>query len=565
MPPIGSIQPVDFTPLRILRNLGRTRQIASVLLNHGFNDVADRLGIVRTFERWRRWLFRRSAVPWRMMSRAERVRHVLEDLGPTFIKFGQVMSTRPDLIPAAFINELEKLQEHVPPFPSKDARAIIEEEFGQPVEELFREFSAEPVAAGSLGQVHTALLPDGTKVAVKIRRPFVVREVERDLSLMMELAALLERNFPEMEVFDPVGLVQQFARSIRREVIFTREAKTIDEFRRLFHNDATLFVPVVYWDLTTEAVLTMSFVDGCRITDLDALRERGLSPAGIAANGARIFMKMSFELGVFHGDPHPGNMRILDNGVIGLIDYGMVGRLEPEKREQLTDLLVAVTRGSVSDGVKTLLEVGKPFRTVDTGQLTADVRDFIDGSYGLPLDRIDIGRLLTEFVGILTTHGIRYPADLMLLIRAIVTLEGVGREIDPGFNLALHLQPFIEQQIRQRYTPERLRERVYAEARTMAGIVGALPRHVDRILQKLADDHLHVQFEHRNLDRLINEVDRAGNRLVIGLVLSALIVSSALVLRTTNNEVWWLSIPAFVLSSLLGIWLIYGVFRSGRL
>lgn len=557
---------MDFTPLRILRNLGRTRQIASVLLNHGFNDVADRLGIVRTFERWRRWLFRRGGVPWRTMSRAERVRHVLEDLGPTFIKFGQVMSTRPDLIPPAFLAELERLQEHVPPFPSQEARAILEEELGGPVDELFREFGAEPIAAGSLGQVHTAVLPDGTRVAVKIRRPHVVRDIERDLSLMAELAALIERNFPEMEVFDPVGLVNQFARSIRREVVFTREAKTIDEFRRLFRDDATLFVPVVYWDLTTEAILTMSFVEGCRINDLPALAERNLSPAGIAANGARIFMKMAFELGLFHGDPHPGNIRILDDGVIGLIDYGMVGRLEQEKREQLMDLLVAVTRGSVPSTVDTLLSVGKPFRPVDSAQLLADVRDFIDGFYGLPLERIDIGRLLTEFVAILTNHGIRYPADLMLLIRAIVTLEGVGREIDPAFNLAVHLQPFVEQQMRLRYSPERLGEKLMSEAKTMAGIVTALPRHVDRILQKLANDHLHVQFEHRNLDRLINEVDRAGNRLVIGLVLSAIIVSSALVLRTTaQDQVWWLSIPAFVLSSLLGIWLIYGVFRSGRL
>lgn len=500
------------------------------------------------------------------MSRAERVRHVLEDLGPTFIKFGQVMSTRPDLIPPAFLAELERLQEHVPPFPSEEARAILEEELGGPVDELFREFSTEPIAAGSLGQVHTAKLLDGTKVAVKIRRPHVVRDIERDLSLMAELAALIERNFPEMEVFDPVGLVSQFARSIRREVVFTREAKTIDEFRRLFRDDATLFVPVVYWELTTEAVLTMSYVDGCRINDLPALAERNLSPTGIAANGARIFMKMAFELGLFHGDPHPGNIRILDDGVIGLIDYGMVGRLEQEKREQLMDLLVAVTRGSVPGTVNTLLEVGKPFRPVDTSQLLADVRDFIDGFYGLPLERIDIGRLLTEFVAILTTHGIRYPADLMLLIRAIVTLEGVGREIDPAFNLAVHLQPFVEQQMRQRYSPERLGEKLASEAKAMVGIMSSLPRHVDRILQKLANDHLHVQFEHRNLDRLINEVDRAGNRLVIGLVLSAIILSSALVLRTTaQDQVWWLSIPAFVLSSLLGIWLIYGVFRSGRL
>ena len=251
--------------------------------------------------------------------------------------------------------------------------------------------------------------------------------------------------------------------------------------------------------------------------------------------------------------------------MIGLIDYGMVGRLEVEKREQLMDLLVAVTHGKVQSAVATLLEVGKPFRPIDRSQLVGDVRDFIDGFYGLPLERIDIGRLLTEFVSVLTTHGIRYPADLMLLIRAIVTLEGVGRELDPQFNLTVHLQPFVEAQMRRRYSPERLAEKLQTEAKELFGIAGALPRHVERILQKLADDHLHVQFEHQNLDRLINEVDRAGNRLVIGLVLSAIIVSSALVLRASSSEVWIFAIPAFVLSSLLGVWLIYGVFRSGRL
>ncbi len=556
---------MDFTPLRILRNLGRTRQIASVLLNHGFIDVADRLGIVRTFERWRRWLFRRGGRPAKMLSRPERVRRVLEDLGPTFIKFGQVMSTRPDLIPPAYLAELERLQEHVPPFPWEQARTIVEEELGGPIDELYAEFTNVPIAGGSLGQVHEARLADGTRVAVKIRRPGIEREIERDLSLMEELAALLERNFPEMEVFDPSGLVGQFARSIRREIVFTREAKTIDEFRRLFRDDATLYVPQVYWDLTTDAVLTMSFVEGCKITDLKALAEWNLPPAELAGNGARIFMKMAFDLGVFHGDPHPGNIRVLPSGVIGLIDYGMVGRLEVEKREQLMDLLVAVTHGKVQSAVATLLEVGKPFRPIDRSQLMGDVRDFIDGFYGLPLERIDIGRLLTEFVSVLTTHGIRYPADLMLLIRAIVTLEGVGRELDPQFNLTVHLQPFVEAQMRRRYSPERLAEKLQTEAKELFGIAGALPRHVERILQKLADDHLHVQFEHQNLDRLINEVDRAGNRLVIGLVLSAIIVSSALVLRASSSEVWIFAIPAFVLSSLLGVWLIYGVFRSGRL
>jgi ubiquinone biosynthesis protein len=557
---------VDFTPLRILRNLGRTRQIVAVLLNHGFGDVVDRLGLTRTYHRWRRWLFRHPTTPTQQTtSRPERVRRVLEDLGPTFVKFGQVMSTRPDLIPRPFLRELERLQERVPPFPGAQARAIVEEEFGQSISSLFAEFSTEPIAAGSLGQVHEARLDDGTRVAVKIRRPGAVRDIERDLSLLDQLAVLLVRNFPETEVFDPVGLVGQFARSIRRELQFSREGRTMDEFRRRFANDATLVIPQVYWDRTSDAVLTIDFVDGCRINDRAGLAARGLSPEDLAKHGAKVFLKMVFELGLFHGDPHPGNLRVLPDGVIGLLDYGLVGRLEPDKRDQLVDLLAAVARGDVRSVVMVLREIGRPFRPLDENQLSADVRDFLESFYGLPLERIAIGQLLGDFVAILTTHGIRYPADLMLLIRAIVTLEGVGRDLDPGFNLARMLQPFVEARIRARYRPDEMGAKMWREAETFGRVAYRIPGHVERILDKLASDTLHVQFEHQNLERLITEVDKAGNRLVIGLVMSALIVSSAMVLRTGGDATWWVTVPAFLLSSLLGVWLIYGVFRSGRL
>lgn len=555
---------MTLSPIKFFRNLGRTREIVTILLNHGFGDVVERLRLMRYMRWWRRVVLRKPE-PAPRLTVAQRIRQAVEELGPTFVKFGQVVSTRPDLVPAAIIDELEKLQEHVPAFSGAEAARILEAELGEPVSKLFASFDLAPVAAGSLGQVHRAVHHDGRVLAVKIRRPFVVRDVERDLSLMTELAILIERHLPEAEIFDPVGLVNQFARSIRREINFSREGRTMDEFRRLFRNDATLYIPAVCWELTSEAVLTMEYIDGLKISDRDGLIAEGLSPAEIAANGARIFMKMAFEFGFFHGDPHPGNMRILSNGVVGLIDFGMVGRLEEDKREQLIDLLVAVSQGNVRGCVDQVLLIGKPFRPVDRPLLQSDVRDFIESYYGVPLEQIDVGNLLNDFVNILASHGIRYPADLMLLIRAIITLEGVASELDPAFNLSTHLVPIMSTFVRERYNPQRMAGRFISDARLMLGVLHDLPIHVGRTLEKLSQDDLRIHLEHEHLDRLIHELDRSSNRVVIGLVMSSLIVASALVIRSAGITAWWIAVPTFVLSSLLGMWLIYGVFRSGRL
>lgn len=552
------------SPIKFLRNLGRTREIVTILLNHGFGDVVERLSLMRYMRWWRRVILRRTE-PAPRLTVAQRIRQAVEELGPTFIKFGQVVSTRPDLVPAAIIAELEKLQEHVAPFSGVEAVRILEVELGAPVSKLFAKFDREPVAGGSLGQVHRAVHFDGRSLAVKIRRPNVVHDVERDLSLMAEMAILIERHLPEAEIFDPVGLVNQFARAIRREINFAREGRTMDEFRRLFRNDATLFIPAVDWERTTEAVLTMEFVEGLKINDRDGLVAAGLAPSEIAANGARIFMKMAFEFGFFHGDPHPGNMRVLTNGVVGLIDYGMVGRLEEDKREQLVDLLLAVSQGNVRGCVDQVLLFGKPFRPIDRPLLQSDVRDFIESYYGVSLEQIDVRNLLTDFVNILASHGIRYPADLMMLIRAIITLEGVASELDPDFNLAAHLAPVMTQFVRERYNPQRVAGRFMADARVLMGVLHDLPIHVGKTLEKLSHDDLRIHLEHEHLDRLIHELDRSSNRVVIGLVMSSLIVASALVIRSGGTAAWWIAVPTFVLSSLLGIWLIYGVFRSGRL
>jgi ubiquinone biosynthesis protein len=555
---------VEPHPLRFLRNLGRTGEIAAVFVKYGFGDIVDQIRMQR-YVRWgRRVILRQRNLQEDHETRARRFRRALEDLGPTFVKFGQVMSTRPDLIPADVIEELTRLQEHVRPFPYEQAFEMIQRELGRPASELFAVFDPQPIASASLSQVHKAISHDGRTLAVKIRRPRAPREIERDLSLMTELALLIHNHVPEADLFDPVGLVNHFARTVRREMNFSREGRTIEEFARFFRNDATLVVPKVHWDLTAEAVLTMDFVEGCRIDDRAALAAQGIQSPFLAANGARIFMKMAFEIGVFHGDPHPGNIRVLPDGTICLLDFGMVGSLDDEKRELLVDLLMAVQRHDVGRAVELVLALGQPFRPVDTPLLRADVRDFIENYYGVPLEQLRVGRMLTDFAGVMLHHGIRCPADLMLLIRCLVTLEGVGRDLDPSFNLAAHLAPFVEKIVSERYSPRHMVDQFFNESRNMARLMRDVPHYVGRSLEKLSKDELRVQFEHTGLDRLMTELDRSGNRVVIGLVVSALILSSALVLRTGSESVWF-TVPLFVLSSLLGIWLIYGVFRSGRL
>ncbi len=555
---------MEANPFRLLRNIGRTSEIVTVLLNHGFGDLVDRIGLRNFWYRWRRLVSRKPPEPLRHLKQVERIRMALEKLGPTFIKFGQVMSTRPDLVPPGMLTELQKLQEGVPPFPSEEAVAQLETELGQPVEKLFASFERSPLAAGSLGQVHRATHFDGTPLAIKIRRPTAVRDVERDLLLMQELAILLESNIPESRVFDPIGLVNHFARSIRRELNFAREGRTMDEFRRLFRQDATLYVPQVYWELTTEAVLSMEYVDGLRIDELSLLVGAKFTPAEIAANGARIFMKQAFEFGVFHGDPHPGNVRILRDGTICLLDYGMIGMLDGKTREQLVDLLLAISQQDVDAAVKLVLQIGELRGEIDRPLLQIDMRDFVSNYYGVELERLNVGHLLSDFVAILSNHGIRCPGSLMLLIRCLVALEGVGRTLDPEFNLAAHLQPFVEKLVKERYSPSRMAERMWSESQSLLGYAHDIPGHINRTLRKLSQDDLRIHLEHRNLDHFILELERSSNRLVVGMVIGSLIVASALIISRGSSTIW-VTLPIYVISSLLAMWLVYGIFRSGRL
>lgn len=553
---------VDPSPIRFLRNLGRMRQIVSVLLNHGFGDLIEQLHL-GPYLRWgQRVILRREVAS--PLSRAQRIRLALESLGPTFIKFGQVLSTRPDLVPGDVIDELKRLREHVPAFESRIAIEIVERELGQKIDSAFAEFDAQPLAAGSLAQVHRARHHNGMRLAIKILRPGIGADLERDLELMTELATLVQRYIPEADVFDPLGLVQHFARSIRREVNLLREGRTLQQFGRLFRNDASLKVPIVFEELTTQYVLTQEFIEGWRVDQPEDLRRHGINPEAVAANGARIFLKQAFEFGVFHGDPHPGNIRVVEDGALCLLDYGMIGVLDDQLRDQLVELLQAVARRDVTTAVRVIQSFNRAQSEIDIPLLRADVRDFIETYYGLRLEELHVGHMLQDFIRIISNHGIKCPGDLLLLIRAMITLEGVGTTLSPSFSIAEVLLPTVEQLIRQRYSPSRLAGRIIEEVSSFLDVCATIPGAASRTLEKISKDQLRIQFEMKRIDRLITEVDRSSNRVVISVILAALIVASALILRTAGDS-FWLSVPVYVLSSLLGAWLVWGIFRSGRL
>lgn len=555
---------------RNIRSLRRYRQILGTLLKYGFGQILEQLHLSFLLERGRQLLTGGVAArAARRQSPAVRLRLAMEELGPTFIKFGQLLSTRPDLLPKEYIEEFSRLQDEIPPFSSQEAEAQIEREFGYPVEELFARFEPVPLAAASVAQVHRGRLPDGSEVAVKIRRPGIERIVDTDLDILMSLAYLAEHHLPTLRLYNPVALVKEFRRTIHREMDFAREGHTIERFAANFADDPTVHVPRLYPQLTGETVLTMEFIDGIKVSALEQLRERGFDPKIIARNGANALLTQILVHGLFHGDPHPGNLFILENNTICFLDYGMIGHLDREQMHQLADLIGGILKRDTEGVVRLLLLASEPDETLALADLKKAVRDFIDDYYDIPLQDIHVGRLLSDLVDILSQFRITFPSDLLLLARALITMEGIGRQLDPDFNMIEHLHPFMQRLARERLSPSVLSKELLDILGDYTGLLRHLPGELRELLLRTLRNRIKINLEHRGLQQMITDLDKSSNRLSFSLLISALIVGSSLVMQVEKGPQLFgfsiLGLVGYTVAGLMGLWLAVAILRSGRL
>lgn len=555
-------------PLRVYKTykrLGRYREVVFVLAKYGFDDIVERIGpdiITRKILRRRR---RKKAD----QPTAQRIRFALTDLGPTFVKFGQLLSTRPDIIPEDYIKELETLQDKVQPFPIEEVKKIFLEELEKYPESVFTRFEEQPIASGSIAQVHRASLPDGRLVAVKIQRPNIRQIIEMDLDILKELAGMFERHIPEARFYRPHELVDQFSSTIRRELDFIAEGHAAERFRANFENIDTFFIPSVFWDYTTEKILTIDFIDGVKISNLEEIEKRGYDRKKIAENGARAILKEVFEDRFFHGDPHPGNFFVIENSVIAAMDFGIVGRLDEETTEYLSMLLQAFINRDTDKIIQVFKLLNVLEDETNISILKFDLMEFIDRYYGVPLDKMDAERVIGDMLRVFRRHRITLPANLALMGRMLLVSAGVGQLLDPKFDMVSEAKPYIESFMYKRFDPRRQARELMNLFDRFRMTVKNFPQDLEEIVQKLKKGKMLVQLHHEGLNKFILEMDRASNRLSFALIIASLIVGSSLVMQMDRGPMLFgfsiFGIAGYLIAGVLGLWLAIAILRSGKI
>ncbi len=552
------------------RQIRRLREIVTVFVRYGFADLVGRLRLAPYLTLGRRLLFprRKQESEGGAPTRPQRLRFACQELGPTFIKFGQALSLRTDILSSEFVTELARLQDDVPPLGPGQAEAAVEAELGAPLNQVFSRFGRMPLAAASIAQVHRAALIGGEEVAVKVRRPGIAAVIESDLAILGQIARLAERYMADAEIYQPSRLVARFARSIRRELDLAREGRTIDRFRENFGPDPTVRFPKVYWNHTTSGVLTLEYMPGIKISGAVSAGP-GFDARVIAQRGANAVLKQVLLHGLFHADPHPANVFVLPGNVICFLDFGNAGRLGRAMREALAGLVESIVRQDAERLAEDLLAIGRPLGEVDPQEFRQDIAEMLDAYGSITLRDLSISELLRDALATMARYRLQFPSDLLLLAKAFVTIEGVGRQLDPSFKLVDHARPLVEQVLRERLSPSAVAARVGELGHEVAAALQAVPRDLLEIIRKARTDRLQIQFVHRNLEHFVQEMDRSSNRLSFAVVIAALIVGSSFIFQSSAGPHLFgypaLGLGGYLVAAFLGIWLAIGILRSGRL
>jgi ubiquinone biosynthesis protein len=546
-----------------LRKILRLNKIVTTLVKYGFGGLVGELHLLPYFSFLERiFIIRRIG---KGLTIPERIRLVLEDLGPTFIKLGQAASTRADLLPPEWVEELKKLQDMVPPFPFKEVKEVVEGSLKKPLSEAYASFDEVPVASASIAQVHLATLHDGRKVAVKVKRPRIEKTIDADISVMYRVAELIHKYIPRVRRYRPKEVVDEFSRVIHKEQDLIVEGANISTFRRVFKGDPDVQIPGVYWDFTTHEVLTMERISGIPIDELDALKEKGHDTKVVAVKALNSFFKQVFDYGVFHADQHPGNIFVRDDGVIIYLDFGIVGRLDRELKHFMANMLYNFVRQDYRNMALLNREMGLVSRDVDLQEFEDALRDLCEPVFGKTLGEINISTLLMRLIRTSRKFGMKLQPNLLLLQKTMVVVEGIGRQLYPDINMWEVAKPLIYKwMIKDKFSPRSVLERGKQYSSELTETIIDLPGQMHTLLGMAAGDELKIGFVHHGLEPVAEELSNAGRRISTGLIVAALVVGSSIVSVFSHEDSLRLfGVPAlgaagFFLALVFGLRLIPG-------
>ncbi|HNS32019.1 MAG TPA: AarF/UbiB family protein [bacterium] len=543
---------------RLTEKLRRYKQIINVVTKYGFGIIVEKTHLGKLFK-----------IPSRKRKKEEfsapvRVRKMLEELGPVFIKLGQILSTRPDFVPLPYIHELEKLQDSTFIVPFEKISEIFRKETGKSVGEVFSEFEEVAFASASVSQVHRAKYK-GTNVAVKIQKPGIEEQIKVDISIMYDIAELIEKFIKESQIYQPLNIVREFEKSLKKELDFSMEGRNIERFRENFEKDEDIYVPFVFRELTTRRVLTLEFVKGIKINRINELEKAGIDKKKLSEIGLNSMMKQIFIDGFFHGDPHPANILVTEECRLCFIDFGIVGRISEERRLELIYFLKGLTEGNSSRIMESLEMMGAMKEDTDTKSFREEIEEILDQYREIPIKDIDINTLIEDSFSVMRKYYIRIPANFTLLIKTMVTLEGIGLSLNPDFSIAVGIKPHIVKFMAERARLKNILKDIINISGGFARMAREVPASIDSLMKMLKKGYINIAFEHKGLHDLISTIDKSSSRLSFSLIIAALIISSSLIMMSDSGRYPVFGVVGFSVSAILGVWLVIDILRHRSL